>query len=151
MIEKVIMWYIISLFTKVNSVLQGSTTKSLIDLDIWFCAFRQILQPTHRGLYSVHHSDISADQRKQQSSASLAFVRTIHRWPVDSPHKGPVTRKMFPFDDVIIYRFSSEMQICEKYSTEALNGWNRNHTWISSINKCIWWIMALHFSPFLYL
>ena len=40
-------------------------------------------------------------QRKHQSSASLAFVRGIHRWPVDSPHKGPVTRKMFPFDDVI--------------------------------------------------
>ena len=38
------------------------------------------------------------------SSASLAFVRGIHRWPVDSPHKGPVTRKMLPFDDVIIGR-----------------------------------------------
>ena len=43
-----------------------------------------------------------ADQRKRQSSASLAFVRGIHRWPVNSPHKGPVTRKMFPFDDVIM-------------------------------------------------
>ena len=43
-----------------------------------------------------------ADQRKHQSSASLAFVREIHRWPVNSPHKGPVTRKMFPFDDVIM-------------------------------------------------
>ena len=41
-----------------------------------------------------------ADQRKHQSSASPAFVRGIHRWPVDSPHKGPVTWKMFPFDDV---------------------------------------------------
>ena len=44
----------------------------------------------------------NADQRKHQSSASLAFVRGIHRWPVNSPHKWPVTRKMFPFDDVII-------------------------------------------------
>ena len=43
-----------------------------------------------------------ADQRKHQSSASLAFVRGIHRWPVNSPHKGPVTRIMFPFDDVIM-------------------------------------------------
>ena len=43
-----------------------------------------------------------ADQRKHQSSASLAFVRGIHRWPVNSPHKWPVTRKMFPFDDVIV-------------------------------------------------
>ena len=43
-----------------------------------------------------------ADQRKHQRSASLAFVRGIHRWPVNSLHKGPVTRKMFPFDDVIM-------------------------------------------------
>ena len=43
-----------------------------------------------------------ADQRKHQSSASLAFVKGIHRWPVNSPHKGPVTRTMFPFDDVIM-------------------------------------------------
>ena len=42
------------------------------------------------------------NQRKYQSSASLAFARGIHRWPVDSPHRGPVTRKMFPFDDIII-------------------------------------------------
>ena len=43
-----------------------------------------------------------ADERKHQSSASLAFVRGIHRWPVNSPHKGPVTPKMFPSDDVIM-------------------------------------------------
>ena len=43
-----------------------------------------------------------ANKRKHQSSASLAFVRGIHLWPVNSPHKWPVTRKMFPFDDVIM-------------------------------------------------
>ena len=32
-----------------------------------------------------------ADQRKHQSSTSLAFVRGIRRWPVNSPHKGPVS------------------------------------------------------------
>ena len=42
-------------------------------------------------------------QRKYQSSVSLAFVRGIHRRPVNSPHKGPVTQKMFPFDDVIMW------------------------------------------------
>ena len=51
-------------------------------------------------VYSIVYSD--ADQTKHQSSASLAFVRGIHRLPVDSPHKWPVTRKMFPFDDVIM-------------------------------------------------
>ena len=51
-------------------------------------------------VYSTVYS--GADQRKRQSSASLAYVRGIHRWPVNSPRKGPVTRKMFPFDDVIM-------------------------------------------------
>ena len=41
-----------------------------------------------------------ADQRKHQSSVSLAFVWGIHRSPVNSPHKWPVTNKMFQFDDV---------------------------------------------------
>ena len=51
-------------------------------------------------IYSAVYS--SANQRKHQSSTSLAFVRGIHWWPVNSPHKWPVTRKMFAFDDVII-------------------------------------------------
>ena len=51
-------------------------------------------------VYSTVYSD--ADLRKHQSSASLAFVRRIHRGPVNSPHKWPVTRKMFPPDDVIM-------------------------------------------------
>ena len=51
-------------------------------------------------VYSTVYS--GADQRKHKSSASLAFVRGIHRRPVNCPHKWPVTRKMFPFDDVIM-------------------------------------------------
>ena len=70
------------------------------------------LQWRHNGHYGVSNHQphdcllnrlySGADQRKHQSSASLAFARGIHRWPVNSPHKGPVPRKMFPFDDVII-------------------------------------------------
>ena len=52
-------------------------------------------------VYSIVCS--GADQRKHQSSTSLAFVREIHRWPVNSPHKGPVMRKMFPFHDIVMY------------------------------------------------
>ena len=51
-------------------------------------------------VYSTVYS--GADQREHQSSASLAFVWGIHRGPVNSRHKGPVTRKMIPFDDVIM-------------------------------------------------
>ena len=43
-----------------------------------------------------------ADQRKHQSCASLASVRGIHRWLVNSPHKEPVMRKIFTFDNVIM-------------------------------------------------
>ena len=48
-------------------------------------------------VYSTIYS--GTDQRKHQSSASLAFVRGIHQWPMNSQHKGPVMQKMFPFDD----------------------------------------------------
>ena len=52
-------------------------------------------------VYSTLYS--GTDQRKHQSSASLDFVRGMHQWSVNSPHKGPVTRKMHPFDDVIMF------------------------------------------------
>ena len=75
-------------------------------------------------VYSIVYSD--ADQRKHQSSASLAFVRGIHWGPVNSPHKRPVMRKMFPFDDVIMengfyilyvlgLNYLSVEQIADKY------------------------------------
>ena len=89
-----------------------------------FCQVRQLNDLSVRMFIMVHYNDAimgsmaseitsltivysavysGADQRKHQSSASLAFVRGIHRGPVNSPHKGPVTRKMFPFDDVIMF------------------------------------------------
>ena len=51
-------------------------------------------------VYSTVYLD--TDQSKHQSSASPAFVWGIHRGPVNSPHKWTVTRKMFPFEDVIM-------------------------------------------------
>ena len=68
------------------------------------------LQWHHNGRDGVsnqqhHHYLLNlADQRKHQSSASLAFVWRKHWGPVNSPHKWSVTRKMFPFHDVIISR-----------------------------------------------
>ena len=68
-----------------NDVTMGSMASQITSLTI---------------VYSAVYS--GADQRKHQSSASLTFVRGIHRGPVNSPHKWPVMRKMFPFDDVIM-------------------------------------------------
>ena len=79
-----------------------------------------------------------ADQRKHQSSASLAFVRGIHRWPVNSPHKGPVTRIMFPFDDVIMDNhcpwhpaqkwFRNDWSDCTGQSKNRCHVWDRHVT-----------------------
>ena len=67
----------------------------------------------------------NADQRKHQSSTPLAFVMGIQWWPVNSPHKGPVTRKLFPFDDVIMTRRSDDyidglVQDCSNSSALAM-------------------------------
>ena len=72
-----------------------------------------------------------ADHRKHQSSASLAFVRGIHPSPVDSPHEGLVTWKMFPFDDVIMILSGSPVYISsndarsdlhDKITVQAISG-----------------------------
>ena len=76
-------------------------------------------------VYSIVYSD--ADQRKHQRTASLAFVQAIHRGPVNSPHKWPVTQKMFPFDDVI-------MRTQNKTTTRSSCARPR----VSSITECAW-------------
>ena len=77
------------------------------------------------------------DQRKYQSSASLAFVRRIHRWPVDSLHNGPVTQKMFPFDGVFRLRIFQAKLLA--WGPVSCNGLNKIIAhWRSSRSKCCW-------------
>ena len=59
----------------------------------------------HRLLDCVLNRFSGADQRTFQS---FVFVRGIHRWPANSPHKEPVARKMFPFDDAIMRYYGTE-------------------------------------------
>ena len=70
-----------------------------------------------------------ADQSKHQSSASLVFVRGIHRWPMTSPHKGPVTRKMFPFDVKTWYQ---DVMI-RMTKSDCLDNNNNWHRWFSEM------------------
>ena len=98
----------------------------LLYLQIRAAMCKLSLQWRHNGRDSVSNHQphdcllkrlFNADQRKHQSSASLAFVRGIHRGPVNSPRKWPVTRKMFPFDDAIMWRngprFNRKMLSCQ--------------------------------------
>ena len=65
------------------------------------------------------------DQRKHQISASLAFVKIIHRGPLNSPRKRAVTRKMIPFDDVImciyIYIYICHHGVCMRLLSVGIN------------------------------
>ena len=76
-------------------------------------------------VYSTVYSGI--DQRKHQSSVSLAFVWGIHWWPVNSPHKWPVTWKMFPFDDIIMSHQSNiyfyNIWILSSYIHQLIGPW----------------------------
>ena len=42
---------------------------------------------------------LTLKSKKTSKLGVIGFVRGNHQWPVDFPHKGPITRKMFPFDE----------------------------------------------------
>ena len=100
-------------------------------------------------VYSTVYS--GADQRKHQSSASLAFVRGIHRWPVNSPHKGPVTRKTFPFDDVFMYGLFFVCLIAYYFNTCISSRRNRLRIGtreFSTIIHLVWRLHTNHSLPY---
>ena len=93
-----------------------------------------------------------ADQRKHQRWASLAFVWGIHRWPVNSPqpvnspHKGPVMRKRFPFHDVVMATHITKDEVIlnvydlgifdRDYNTHHEREYSNIMTTIWSLTKC---------------
>ena len=91
-----------------------------------------------------------ADQRKHQSSASLAFVWGIHRWPVNSPHKWPVTREMLQwisnnmgvvctFSCLVVFSLWSMLPISFRVITLALRQSYDCPTAREAITKNIYW------------
>ena len=96
-------------------------------------------------VYSIVY--LSVYQRKHQSSASLAFVQGIHRWPVNSQHKGPVMQKMFPFDDVIMNigvsgsptmtHTARQVYVCHMfYPIHEYSNWHKAVSMIYKVIKC---------------
>ena len=89
-------------------------------------------------MFLIRYSDVIWARKRLKLTASrlfaqpfvqsslLAFVRGIHRWPMGSPHKWPVTRKMFPFDDVIMSR-------------RWVNGWQGHIKLVAAYGKTSWW------------
>ena len=102
-------------------------------------------------VFSTVYSD--ADHRKHQSPTSLAFERGTRRWPVNSPHKGPRTRKMFPFHDVIMILCCLLNDFCELHLFTTLclfhaSQWrsDANHQQLVSLSG---WYQRKHQSPIL--
>ena len=100
---------------------------------------------------SVAYSTVCSgvDQGKNQSSASLAFVKGIHRWPVNSPHKGPVTQKMFPFDDVIMMLHSG-WRFGPRASSAVMMTETIRCIWVADIMTCLAITLEAYMSRMIY-
>ena len=75
-----------------------------------------------------------ADQRKYKRSTSLAFVLGIRRWPVNSPHKWTVMRKMFSFDDIIARSEWLMRVLWGRFSADVTKEWDWETRWTA--NDC---------------
>ena len=85
--------------------------------------------------YQPHHCLFRRRSKKLSKPASLTFARGIHRWPVNSLHKWPVTRKIFPFDGVLMY-------YCGVFSTDNVSI-IKNKIHIKSHDKAIMYFIAV--------
>ena len=112
----------------------------------WRCRYNDVIMSVilsqTTGVSMVYWTVCSgADQRKHHSSASLALTRGNHRWPVNSPHKDPVTRKMFSFDDFIMVVPSKPLPlfpytISAESSSFGLSSTTSNEIWIEMLEYC---------------
>ena len=79
-----------------------------------------------------------------------AFVRGIHRWPVNSPHKGPVTRKLWTFDDAMealfvkeipgLYDILSYWTRGSRLINDQLTVLESSNTWCVFTRRCRCWV-----------
>ena len=121
------------------------TTKGKVPFIIFFInsilcfpkLFRSALQWRHNECDGVsnhqHHDSLFNRLFRRRSTITpklrvTGFVRGIHRWPVNSPHIGPVTRKTFPFDDVII-----RVCCCSEHNSTGIR-FRSEHSCIA----CLW-------------
>ena len=152
--------YLIDFFMKL--LIDSQTSKLAVLKREWISYYNDIIisvMASQITSLTIVYSCVSsgAYQRRHQSSASLAFVRGIHRWPVNSPHKRPVMRKMFPFDDVIMQFHSTLYLACDYLSMFVRLAPTPNRLtycavvlcrWVgaSSFGLLIYWLVSLLFT-----
>ena len=141
-------WYTLGCFTAADQ------QSNWVFLQVYILHYNDVIRGAMASqitsLTSVHSTVYSRRRsKKHQSSALLAFVRGIHRWPVNCLHKGPVTWKMFPFDDAIMVHWYTAVPVCSPwYSRQTLHGSQmRSNYWISFVSPksylCIAFVSVL--------
>ena len=122
--------------TNIPIVLSTVLSKYSIFFPVVYLHHNNVMASQTTGVWIVCPNVCSgADQRKHQSPASLAFVREIHRSPGDSSHKGSATRKMFPFDDVIM-RPGAHHKVLRVLVSSKMN--NQLKQWNCNCNHSSW-------------
>ena len=92
--------------------------------------------PSHRRLHCLLNCWFRRRSKKTSKLRVTGLrVRGIHRWPVNSPHKRPVTRKMFPFDDC-------DLLHCNLHHTTKLKEDTRNPQWIIVVSSSSLWLIS---------
>ena len=108
-----------------NDVIMGAIASQITSLTI---------------VYSTVYSD--ADQRKHQSSASLAFVRGIHRWPVNFP-----TQRASNAENVSTWRRHYDFSKMVPRSPGCIQ-WDCQCSWKWRLYKTCFYILHVHFVCF---
>ena len=105
--------------------------------------------PNHRSFNCLLNSPCGPTSKRHQSPHYWPFVRGMHRWPDNSPHKGPVMRKKLSFDDVIMSAtklctfgtFSTFHERCLHYDPNSMRSWislNPQGNGMIATELCIW-------------
>ena len=75
-----------------------------------------VIGPQITGVSIVYSTSVQAQLEEN--------IKALRHWPLwgEFPHKGPVTRKMFPFDDVIMYTYHLRFW-CRFYFRKYKQAW----------------------------
>ena len=111
---------------------------------IWYCTLRW-RHNDHDGISNHQPHDCLLNPLFRRRSKKTSKLRVtglcagIHRWPVNSTHKWPVIRKMFPFDDVILR--TAIMMVRWEHTVVAKSAIHVENT--NSVDiQCVLWIMC---------
>ena len=103
-------WFLLCFFPFVLQDHSTGTDTIVYVTNIMITSHEHHVVSNRRLLELLFNSFSGPTSKKHQSPHHWPFVRGIHRWPVNSPNKGPVTRKKLPFDDVTMNLTSTNLQ-----------------------------------------